>query len=70
MFVHLTRSKKVKKYLTPREVCEKFQIKLSKLYRMTSQNRIPHLKIGNELRFNLEELERFFKGNGFREVLL
>ncbi|MBD3262659.1 MAG: helix-turn-helix domain-containing protein [Candidatus Altiarchaeales archaeon] len=59
----------MKKYLTPGEVCEMFQIKLSKLYRMSSQHRIPHLKIGNELRFDLEELKRFFGRKDYREVL-
>ena len=58
------------RYLTPKEVCEIFQIKLSKLYRMSSQHRIPCLKIGNELRFDLEELKRFFGGNDYREVLV
>ena len=46
-----------------------FQIKLSKLYRMTSQKRIPYLKIGNELRFDIEELKRFFTDNNNMEVL-
>lgn len=59
----------MKRYYTPKEVCEMFQIKLSKLYRMTSQKRIPYLKIGNELRFDIEELKRFFTDNNNMEVL-
>ena len=57
-------------YLTPQQVCETYQIKKDKLYKMTSQYRIPFLKIGNELRFNPQEIERSFRGNGNNKKIL
>ena len=48
-------------FLTPDQVCQMFQIKRSKLYKMTSQKRIPFLKIGNELRFDQTELVKVFE---------
>ena len=57
-------------YLTPQQVCTTYQIKRDKLYKMTSQCRIPFLKIGNELRFNVEEIERTFRGNGSNKKIL
>lgn len=48
-------------YLTPEQVCERYQIKKDKLYKMTSQHRIPFLKVGNELRFDDEEVRSAFK---------
>ena len=57
-------------YLTPQQVCTTYEIKRDKLYKMTSQCRIPFLKIGNELRFNVEEIERAFRGNGSNKKIL
>ena len=57
-------------YLTPQQVCETYQIKRDKLYKMTSQYRIPFLKIGNELRFNLQEVEKAFRANGSSKKIL
>lgn len=57
-------------YLTPQQVCETFQIKKDKLYKMTSQCRIPFLKVGNELRFNPQEVERAFRINGSTKKIL
>jgi len=37
---------------------------------MTSQCRIPFLKIGNELRFSIDEIERVFRGNGSNKKIL
>ena len=54
--------------LTVEDVCELFQFKKSYLYALTSENRIPHFKIGGFLRFRLSELEAWLaekaKGNG------
>ena len=58
-----------KKYLTAQEICEMFQIKISKLYRMTSQGLIAHIKIGNALRFDPEEVMKDFKVDNNRGVL-
>lgn len=57
-------------YLTPQQVCATYQIKKDKLYKMTSQSRIPYLKVGNELRFNQQELEQAFRGNGSNKKIL
>ena len=57
-------------YLTPQQVCNIYQIKKDKLYKMTSGHRIPFLKIGNELRFNPLEIERTFKENGNNKKIL
>lgn len=57
-------------YLTPQQVCETYQIKRDKLYKMTSQYRIPFLKIGNELRFSPQEVERAFRANGSSKKIL
>lgn len=47
------------KLLTPDELCEVLDIKKSKLYKLTSRRIIPFLKIGRELRFQLDKvLER------------
>ena len=43
--------------LTADDVCSLFQIKKSYLYALTSENRIPHFKIGGFLRFRRSQLE-------------
>lgn len=48
-------------YLTPDQLCMRLQIKKDKLYKMTSQRRIPFLKVGNELRFDPDVVERVFE---------
>ncbi len=49
--------------LTPDEVCEVFKIKKDKLYKLTSRRLIPFLKIGRELRFDVDELRKAFVVN-------
>lgn len=46
---------------TAEEVCELFQFKLSYLYALTSEGRIPHYKIGGFLRFKRSELEEWLE---------
>lgn len=48
-------------YLTPDQLCQMYQIKKDKLYKMTSQKRIPFLKVGNELRFNPDDVVKVFE---------
>ena len=48
-------------YATPDQLCELFQIKKGKLYKMTSKKLIPVIKIGNELRFNIEDVKKTFQ---------
>lgn len=47
------------KLLTPEEVCNRYNIKLSTLYQWTCRNYIPHFKIGGLIRFREEELEKW-----------
>ncbi len=51
-------------YLTPDQICERYQIKKDKLYRMTCQRRIPFLKVGNELRFDPMAVDKIFVSRG------
>lgn len=48
-------------YLTPDQLCQMLQIKKDKLYKMTSQKRIPFFKVGNELRFDPAEVTKVFE---------
>ncbi|MCP4649620.1 MAG: helix-turn-helix domain-containing protein [PVC group bacterium] len=59
------------KYLKPDELCELFQIKKNKLYKMTSQGIIPFFRIGRELRFDLASVRKRFEiNNNERRTLL
>ena len=60
----------MKKYVTIDEICEIFQIKKSKLYKMTAQGLVPHLKIRNQLRFDPEKVEQTFIVKPNRRVLV
>ena len=58
-------------YLTPDQLCQMYQIKKDKLYKMTSQKRIPFLKVGSELRFDLTEVTKVFEvKNTVKRVLV
>lgn len=48
-------------YLTPNQICEKFQIPKSTLYKLTRTNQIPFIKVGGSLRFDLMEVDKWFK---------
>lgn len=45
----------MEKLLTPKEVCERYGISINTLYQWTSQNRIPHLRVG-KLLFREEDI--------------
>lgn len=60
----------MKKYVTIDEICEMFQVKKSKLYKMTAQGLVPHLKIRNQLRFDPEKVEQEFIVKTNRRVLV
>ena len=51
----------MERLLTVEDVCELFQFKKSYLYHLTHQNRIPHFKIGNHLRFRRSDLEAWLE---------
>ena len=47
----------MERLLTVDDVCELFQSKRCYIYRLTHENRIPHFKVGNFVRFRQSELE-------------
>lgn len=51
----------MEKYLTIEEVCDILQVKKHYIYGLTSQKRIPFIKIGRFLRFRREEIEEWLK---------
>lgn len=58
-------------YLTPDQLCQMYQIKKDKLYKMTSQKRIPFFKVGNELRFDPVQVAKTFEvRNTIKRVLV
>jgi excisionase family DNA binding protein len=38
-------------------------VKHSYIYRLTSEDRIPYIKIGGQLRFNQEQIEKWLRQN-------
>lgn len=59
------------KLATPEEVCDFLSIKKDKLYKMTSKKEIPFLKVGRELRFDIEEVRKAFVMDArMRRILL
>lgn len=49
------------KILSAKEIAEFLKVPVSTVYAWTSGNRIPYIKIGKHLRFNLEEVLDFFR---------
>lgn len=52
-----------KEYLTIDECASFTGIKKSQLYKLTSQNKIPHFKLGKSLRFNVQEILYWIKSH-------
>ncbi len=51
----------MEKYLTIEEVCDILQVKKHYIYALTSQRRIPFLKMGRFLRFRKEDIDEWLK---------
>ena len=51
----------MEKYLTIEEVCDILQVKKHYIYALTSQRKIPYLKIGRFLRFDRGKLEQWIR---------
>jgi excisionase family DNA binding protein len=51
----------VEKYLTINEVCDILQVKKHYVYALTSQRRIPFLKMGRFLRVRKEDIDEWLK---------
>ena len=47
--------------LTPEQVAEMLQVKVSTLYSWTHQRKIPHLKVGRLVRFSRKDLEQWLQ---------
>lgn len=57
-------------YLTSREACEYLRINsLSSLYRHIRQNRLPVLRAGGDLRFDIRELDAWLRGTSSIELV-
>jgi len=46
-----------KKFLTAEQVAEIFQVKPSTIYRLARENKLPHYKIGRQVRFDMAVLQ-------------
>jgi len=49
----------MEKLLTPQQVAETLDVKVSTIYQWTHQEFIPHIKIGRFVRFRISEIERW-----------
>lgn len=51
--------------ITAKELANRLKVPVSWIYRRTrlGQEAIPHVKMGKYVRFNWEEVVRFYKGN-------
>lgn len=52
-----------KQLMTPEQCAEFLGVKINTLYVMKSQGRIPYRKVGHLLRFDLDEIVEWTKGN-------
>lgn len=53
----------MEKYLTIEELCCILQVKKHYIYALTSQRKIPFLKLGRFLRFERDEIEQWLNEN-------
>ena len=51
----------MKKMISIKELCEILSISINTLYYYTSKKMIPHLKIGRNLRFDIDEVNRWLE---------
>jgi excisionase family DNA binding protein len=49
------------KFMTVNEVCDILLIKKFTLYKMCGQNRFPHMRIGNQIKFSPKEVANYVK---------
>ena len=47
--------------LTPQQLSEYLQVKLSTIYKWTHYGYVPFLKIGGSIRFDIEEIKKWLK---------
>ena len=51
----------MQKLLTVEEIAEYLQVKPSTIYQWTHQGFIPHVKLGNRVRFRLSQVDRWIE---------
>jgi len=56
------------RWLTVEEVCQMLGLKKSRIYYMTHSGLIPHYKIGQTLRFRLDEIQDWLKSKRVKEI--
>ena len=54
---------KQSQYLTVEELCQLLKLKKSYIYDLTYRKKIPFIKIGRHLRFDLEEIQKWIENN-------
>jgi len=54
---------KQSQYLTVEELCQLLKLKKSYIYDLTYRKKIPFIKIGRHLRFDLEEIQKWLENN-------
>ena len=57
------RGEKQSQYLTVEELCQLLKLKKSYIYDLTYRKKIPFIKIGRHLRFDLEEIQKWIENN-------
>ncbi len=56
------------RWLTVEEVCHMLGLKRSRIYYMTHSGLIPHYKIGQTLRFRLDEIQHWLESKRVKEM--
>jgi excisionase family DNA binding protein len=51
------------KLLTIKEIAEYLQVKTSTIYQWTHQGYIPHIKLGNHVRFRINRIDKWLDKN-------
>jgi excisionase family DNA binding protein len=54
---------KIKKFMTEKELCEILQISTKTVYRYRKDKNLPHIKIGNSIRYDVDEIKNWLEQN-------
>ena len=57
-----------KRFLNIKEMSDYIGLTQGTLYVWTSQRRLPYLKVGNRVRFDLQEIEKWLKGKRIKDL--
>lgn len=61
--------REMKRLFTPKEVAEYLAVSPKTIYKWSFQGRVPYLKLGKTLRFDLKEIDEWLKGHRGRQPL-